>query len=284
VRVLVALLIGAVWAGVLTPAAGLAGSPSVDPWAASAQQLARMMGADGPAVGQAAARAHTIDAQPAPAAAFDAARLDMQRGDADFRFREAIRDEQNLVYRLAGDTTTATAVLAQLPPGTLPGLAPALDGLRGAWKASGVTDPTLVRPRLDRRFLASEPVAALHGYYQGAAAEQGIDWTYLAAINYVETDFGRTLGPSAAGAEGPMQFLPSTWQVVGEGGDIMSAHDSIWAAARYLRRAGAPADYERAVLSYNHDADYLQAIQGLAGAMRADPLWLERLYYWSTYG
>jgi membrane-bound lytic murein transglycosylase B len=33
----------------------------------------------------------------------------------------------------------------------------------------------------------------------------------LAAIGQVESAHGKHLGPSSAGALGPMQFLPSTW-------------------------------------------------------------------------
>jgi membrane-bound lytic murein transglycosylase B len=80
-----------------------------------------------------------------------------------------------------------------------------------------------------------------------------------------------------------MQFLPSTWQAYGSG-DIMSPHDSIVAAARYLRAAGAPHNYQRAVLAYNHDSDYVAAVEQFAAALRSGSLWLQRLYYWSTYG
>ena len=81
-----------------------------------------------------------------------------------------------------------------------------------------------------------------------------------------------------------MQFIQSTWSEYGSGGDIMSPHDSIHAAATLLARNGAPADYDRAIFRYNHDNDYVAAVKGYAAAMRADPLWLTRLYYWSTYG
>jgi membrane-bound lytic murein transglycosylase B len=80
-----------------------------------------------------------------------------------------------------------------------------------------------------------------------------------------------------------MQFMPGTWQGVGEG-DISSPHDSIMAAARLLRLNGAPADYAQAIFRYNNDANYVESVQRLAAAMRADPLWLWRLYYWNTYG
>lgn len=157
-------------------------------------------------------------------------------------------------------------------------------GLQAVWRLAGVDDTSRVRPRQSHAFGAAEPVDALLGYYRSAASRSGVDWSFLAAINYVESDFGRVRGPSAAGALGPMQFLPSTWLQYGGGGDIMSPHDSILAASRLLARNGAPADYDRAIFSYNHDRDYVAAVESYAAAMRTDPAWLTRLYYWSTYG
>ncbi len=149
---------------------------------------------------------------------------------------------------------------------------------------AGIDPGSPVHPRYNRAFGSPDPVAALLDYYRSAAARNGIDWSYLAAINFIESDFGRTLGPSSAGALGPMQFLPSTFQEYGGGGDIMSAHDSIQAAALMLARNGAPTDYRHALLRYNNSSDYATAVAAYAAAIRSDPLWLTRLYYWSTYG
>ena len=57
----------------------------------------------------------------------------------------------------------------------------------------------------------------------------GVPWNYLAAIHLIETRFGSIEGTSTAGAQGPMQFLPSTFEAYGDGGDIHSLRDSIMA-------------------------------------------------------
>ena len=211
-------------------------------------------------------------------------RLDLQAESAEFNLREAVRDEQANLYVLAGDPGLEQQVLRRLPPGRDAGLADAVAAVRAVGRLAGIADPGQLKVRRTRRFADSEPIEALLGYYHSAASREGLDWTYLAAINYIESDFGRLNGPSGAGALGPMQFLPATWREYGAGGDILSSRDSIAAAARFLRRNGAPGDYGRALLSYNHDSDYVAAVQAFAAALRSDGLWLTRLYYWSTFG
>ena len=69
----------------------------------------------------------------------------------------------------------------------------------------------------------------------------------LAGINAIETAFGSNLGPSYAGAEGWMQFMPETWAMYGVDAngdgvkDPNNPEDAIYAAARYLSAAGMPA-------------------------------------------
>ena len=54
------------------------------------------------------------------------------------------------------------------------------------------------------------PAADLRRDYAAAQRRFGIHWSVLAAINLVESAFGRVRSASEAGARGPMQFLPST--------------------------------------------------------------------------
>jgi murein DD-endopeptidase MepM/ murein hydrolase activator NlpD len=110
----------------------------------------------------------------------------------------------------------------------------------------------------------------LLGIWQRAGAAYGIPWQVLAAINKVESNFGRNMGPSSAGAIGWMQFMPSTWlrwgvDANGDGvADPWNAADAIYAAARYLAAAGGQTDISRAVFSYNHADWYVREVLDLA--------------------
>jgi Transglycosylase SLT domain len=102
--------------------------------------------------------------------------------------------------------------------------------------------------------------------YHAAAAKYGVPWQILAAINEIETDYGSNLSVSTAGAVGWMQFMPSTW--VQYGVDARSAGyadpynpvDAIFAAARYLRAAGAQSNLRQAILAYNHSDEYVASV------------------------
>jgi hypothetical protein len=134
----------------------------------------------------------------------------------------------------------------------------------------------------DWTILVAKPVDELLGYYKEAEANTGIPWAYFAAIHFVETKTGRIRGNSTAGAQGPMQFIPSTWAVYGEG-DINDDHDAILAAARYLKAAGGPANMDKALYAYNPSDAYVTAIQKYAGVMLADERAFAGYHAWQVY-
>jgi soluble lytic murein transglycosylase-like protein len=125
-----------------------------------------------------------------------------------------------------------------------------------------------------------EPLANLSGYYDEAERRYGIGPHYLAAINLVETKFGRVKSNSVAGAQGPMQFIPSTWKIYGQGGSIQDPHDAILAAARLLRANGAPGRYGPALRAYNPSGLYVDAVTHYARLIARDPYALAFLYTW----
>jgi membrane-bound lytic murein transglycosylase B len=132
--------------------------------------------------------------------------------------------------------------------------------------------------------VAPDPADQLMAIYKAAgAAAGGVPWQYLAAVHFVETRMGRIKGDSTAGAQGPMQFIPSTWAIYGQGGDITSNRDAIFAAARFLRAAGAPADMARALRAYNNSARYVRAVTAYAEQMVADERAYLGYHAWDVY-
>ena len=126
------------------------------------------------------------------------------------------------------------------------------------------------------------PLDELRSFYEEGEALTGIEWEYLAAINLIETVMGRIDGLSTAGAQGPMQFLPTTWEEVGEG-SIDDPHDAIIGAARYLVRRGGPADMDRALFGYNNSEHYVAAVSHLADVLRDDPRALVGYYHFEVH-
>ena len=138
----------------------------------------------------------------------------------------------------------------------------------------------LSRPRPLRAFRTgpAEPANALRGYYLEAQERFRVGWQVLAAVNYIESAFNKLRNASTAGAQGPMQFIPSTWRAYGLGGNVHDPHDAILGAANYLHANGAPRSYRRALYRYNPSWLYVDAVLRYAHWIRADQRAFYRLY------
>jgi hypothetical protein len=124
---------------------------------------------------------------------------------------------------------------------------------------------------------AAEIPVLLIPVYEACGSQYDIPWQVLAAINKVETNFGTYLGDSSAGAEGWMQFLPSSWSswgidANGDGSkDPDDPVDAICAAARYLQVSGGASHIYRAVYAYNHADWYVREVLAIARGYEALP-------------
>ena len=181
--------------------------------------------------------------------------------------------------RRAGNVAAAASALLVVVFMVVAGLA----GLSGA--SLSATAPVISSGPVDSASalaLREIPPSYL-SLYQAAAQRYGLDWTILAGIGKVECDHGRDPDPSctregavnSAGAGGPMQFLAATWARYGVDGDgdgksdRWDPADAIFAAARYLRASGAPANYEAAIFAYNHATWYVREVENWAAKYHA---------------
>ena len=150
-----------------------------------------------------------------------------------------------------------------LPSAEVPNAAGSILLPPGAWEAAF----------LPVRELSYEELQAL---WLGAGAVYGIPWQVLAAINKIESNFGRNMGPSSAGAVGWMQFMPDTWLRWGTDGngdglaDPWDPEDAIHSAARYLAAAEGRTDISRAIFAYNHAQWYVDDVLELAAMFGGD--------------
>lgn len=187
---------------------------------------------------------------------------------------KAAGEYQQLATRsLAFTPRVRRAVLARVAPGTARTLRNDLVA------AEQLTSLAGAQPRLpDWRIVQPPPPRVLVRHYRAAQRRTGAPWQHLAAIHLVETRMGRIRGTSTAGAEGPMQFIPPTWDRYGAGGDVTDYQDAILAAGRLLRDHGAPGDMANALWHYNPSDRYVRAVSAYARNIAREP----RLYrgYW----
>jgi len=175
------------------------------------------------------------------------------------------------------------------------GVAAIAGGSGAAAGSSGVSAPPPVGA------VGDIPGSLIGVYLAAAGSCPGLPWTVLAAIGSIESGHGEghvdpttgdvvphILGPALDGnngfarisdptspdswahAEGPMQFLPSTWarwvrlapgRPIGSVASAHNAWDSIWTAAAYLcGSAGHVIDVRASILTYNHSDAYADKV------------------------
>ena len=190
--------------------------------------------------------------------------------------------QQQVIYRvLSADVPRSQQVLAALPQRWRSVAERHLAARREFLRMSRGRRPSMLPAW---RIIQPEPAEQLIAYYKKAEAATGIDWEVLAAVNLVETGMGRIDGVSVANAQGPMQFLPTTWAEAGIGkGDIRDPHDAIQAAARYLVRRGGLQDIRRGLWGYNNSDYYGKAVMLYASLIKEDPSAYTGLYHWEIH-
>jgi Transglycosylase SLT domain len=186
-------------------------------------------------------------------------------------------DQQRIHILLSGRAHLAHAVLARLP-GRIAAHA------RASIRARRMLGE-LSTPQRPSRFRTGPPKPAgqLLGFYREAQRRFGVSWRVLAAVNLVESAFGRMRNHSTAGAQGPMQFIPATWAAYGMGGNIRDPHDAILGAANYLHANGAPRDYRNALYHYNPSTLYVDAVLAYADRIRRDARNFFSYYAWQVF-
>jgi membrane-bound lytic murein transglycosylase B len=80
-----------------------------------------------------------------------------------------------------------------------------------------------------------------------------------------------------------MQFIPSTWEAYGLGGDINDPRDAILGAANYLHANGAPGRLRDALYRYNPSALYVNAVLAYTERIRRDPRAFLAYYSWQVF-
>ena len=201
------------------------------------------------------------------------------RGGADSSAAlELGHEQQTLISALRRNDDWVPAVLDALP-----GDAARIEALLSAGRSSADSLPPPLEEIPAWTVRDPLPAAELRALYAEAEETYGVGWQWLAAINLVETRMGRIQGASSAGAQGPMQFLPSTWEEFGEGGDINDDRDAILAAARYLVFHGAPDEMANALFRYNPSDAYVDAVTTYAEIMAADAWTYDGFHGWRVY-
>lgn len=185
---------------------------------------------------------------------------------------------QQRIYRLlARDKLLADRTLVRLPPPLAAASRDFLLAHRGLYRLTPPIGDSKIKVGPAR------PAGVLLGYYREAHRRFRVQWNVLAAVNFVESKFGKLRSASAAGAQGPMQFMPATWRQYGLGGNVHDARDAILGAANYLGASGAPRNLRRALYAYNHSVAYVDAVLRYARRIGSDRMTFFALYNWQVF-
>ena len=190
------------------------------------------------------------------------------------KFVAVARDRQLVIRTVARDAKEAAAVV-KLAPGERDDLAARRDLNALSAGSPPQVGGVSVGP--------AQHASKLLTFYREARRRFGIRWELLAAINFVESDFGRARTTAKADAQGPMQFEPATWRAYGMGGDVYNEHDAIVAAANLLAANGGRTDERAALMHYNLAPLYWDTVLHLAHRMAAVPTAFREYYAWKLY-
>jgi membrane-bound lytic murein transglycosylase B len=196
------------------------------------------------------------------------------RTAAGARFVAVARERQLLIREVARNAKEAAAV-AKLAPAERDDLAARRDLTRLSAESPPQVGGVSVGP--------ARHAGTILSFYREAERRFGIRWQLLAAINFVESDFGRARTTARADAQGPMQFEPATWRRYGMGGDVYDERDAVLAAANLLAANGGRTNERRALMHYNRSPLYWDAVLHLAHRMATVPSAFREYYAWRLY-
>ena len=185
---------------------------------------------------------------------------------------------QQRIYRALGANAKLSRTTIRLLPR---GLAAVAADLLAAHRELYRLTPPLTTHKI--KVEPALPASALLSAYREAQRRFKVPWDVLAAVNFVESKFGKLRNASAAGAQGPMQFMPATWRRYGLGGNVHDAQDAILGAANYLHASGAPRELRLALHHYNPSRSYVDAVLRYARRIASGRTMFFALYNWQVF-
>jgi len=189
-------------------------------------------------------------------------------------FISLARDRQLVIRAVARNAKVAAAVV-KLDPTERDDVAARRDIL---WLSAGSP------PQVGGVSVGSaQPAGTLRSFYAEAQKRFGIRWELLAAINFIESDFGRARTTAKADAQGPMQFEPATWRAYGMGGNVNAERDAVIAAANLLAANGGRTDERAGLRHYNLSPLYWDAVLHLAHRIATVPTAFREYYAWKLF-